>query len=176
MTVSTLRPNATTGNTGALTGGATAHAVLSDDSDASYITYNGQFSTVALPDLTLPAGAIISKVAVRARCSVAGAPISITVLALGTPTAPYSPLAGGTLVISNTAPTTITFPPGDGAPFTDANVDATTLEIATSGGGQSVVYAVYLDVTYVEKPVIVVDAPTGTITTTNMPLVSWTWQ
>lgn len=38
MSVAMLRPSATTFNTGTVTGAATAHAALSDDSDSSYVT------------------------------------------------------------------------------------------------------------------------------------------
>ena len=60
MSVTTLRPNGTLGNSAVLTGGATAHAVLSDDSDASYAEYPAFnfLSQLSLGTFALPAGAV----------------------------------------------------------------------------------------------------------------------
>ena len=68
MTVSSLRPATTTSNTGAVTGaGGDADVALSDDSDATLITFDeGEAATFGLGDLTLPADAVIK--AVRLRC------------------------------------------------------------------------------------------------------------
>ncbi len=57
--------------------------------------------------------------------------------------------------------------------LTDAGVDGIQAQVlATTTSG--VIYALYLDATYVTQPTVgSVVAPTGTITTTNQPLVEW---
>lgn len=178
MTLVTLRPNATTSNTGALTGGASAHAVLSDNSDASYVTYDpGEESLVPLGDLTLPAGALIDTVQIRARLARdvptpdVGAQIFVSVL----DSAGMTLVAGGWAYPTGATPTTYVI----GSPVTgrtDAQLDDARLKLTAYFGNGPVVrgYEGYLDVRYIIQPVVNVTAPTGTITTTNTPLVTWT--
>lgn len=70
MTVVTLRPDSTVSTTGvSLTGNDTIHGALSDNTDASYI-YNvlsNDTVVVGLGDFTLPAGAVVKRVALRVR-------------------------------------------------------------------------------------------------------------
>lgn len=179
MSFATLRPSSTDSVSGTLTGGATAHAVLADDSDSSYVSLNSLYDedfTVGLQDLTLPAGAIIARVAVRLRikatggswyCQVATDHVSTGVLTL----------IGTTYVTWSTA-TTVLIGSDTTGPFSDGGVDAASLFVRVAGGsgapgGALVVHEAQLDVSYVTQPVAVVSSPTGTLTTTNTPQVEW---
>lgn len=177
MTVVTLRPNSTTGTVGSpsLTGGATAHGVLSDDSDSSYAAfipsdgYQG-----GLGDLSLPAGAMLKTIAVRARLSPAGPPGAPVIAGIYinesiNPGARVN-LSGGLV------PTTITIVSASLAGATDGEIDAALWDISRpSGFGSTLrVYEYYADVTYVEQPTVTADTPTGTVTDTNLPTVTWT--
>ena len=151
MTVSTLRPNGTTSNTGALTGGASAHAVLSDNSDSSYITFDpGEACTVALGDLSLPAGAVIKQYAVRLRLRGLSDVVHVSVADLAT-----------SLAFNVTTPTTFTV--GTQAGGTDSEIDAASLVITNPGGSPFELHEAYLDVTHVAEPVAGVGLPTGTV-------------
>lgn len=173
MTLVSLRPDSTVSSTGTLTGAASVNAALSDNSDASYVTFTaGQQAVVGIGDLTLPASAVIKNVQMKARISnPAGAGTSATasMTATGGPTQSS---------ISSTPPTLTTYsigPPAIG--WTDAQLDAATLTIknyASLNGGSVRASELYLDVRYVTIPVVTVTAPTGTLTTTNTPTVTWT--
>lgn len=175
MTISTLRPNGTTSNTGTLTGGATAHAVLSDDSDSSYVDYAsaGQASVLALGDLTLPAGAVVKSLKIRLRVQLA----TPTASELTAKIVAGAKTSTATLTVSNyrSPPFSVTWLTLASAGISDANVDGATLTISKVAAGAHVqVYEAYVDATYVVKPVVAVDAPSGTVTDTNRPTVSWT--
>ena len=169
MTVSTLRPNATTTNTGALTGGATAHAVLSDNSDASYVTLDQyEVTLVGLTDLTLPAGAVIKNVIHRVRSARVTTTCTLySIAAVGTAS------LQATTNITWASPLTSTLLTSTSA-YTDAEADAATLRYENRTNNALRVHESYLDVTYVAQPTLTVDAPTGTLTEDNTPTVSWT--
>lgn len=176
MTLSTLRPTSTTSNTGALTGGATAHAVLSDNSDASFVTYDtGESSVLGLTDLTLPAGAVIATVQARTRVATAGG-TSVLNIWITDPQGTQSFLTNVTSTSILTLTTSDSLV-GDyfGDPWTDAGADALTT--AVIHGGPAVptikVYEHYIDVHYVILPVVTVTSPTGTITNSNTPTIAW---
>lgn len=177
MTVSTLRPDSTTLNTGAVTGaGGDADAALSDNSDSSYITFDiTEKWTGGLGNLTLPAGAVIKTVAIRLRTAYtvsqpSYAPISVFLYFDGSSTADVT---GG--ISSNWAtPTTVTFATFSAAGITDAQLDGATLSVLCSTASAPRAYEAYVDVTYVEQPTLTVDAPTSTVEDTNLPTVTWT--
>lgn len=172
MTVVQLRPSATTSNTGTLTGGATAHAVLSDSSDASFVTYTlTQLSLMDLTDLTLPAGAVIKQVQTKARYKGnSGSGTMTTTVTTGTPTVKSVAMFGTASVTS-----IVTGQGISASDWTDAEVDAATISARnlSNSTGTFNVYEVYFEVTYVVQPVVVVSLPTGTVTNTNKPTVSW---
>src|SRR5689334_14652790 len=139
MTVSTLRPNSTTSNTGTLTGGATAHAVLLDNSDSTRIDYNaaGEASVLGLDNFTLPAGAVVKSVSVRLRVMLASAtPGTLTAkLTVGSKTATAS-----RTLSEYRSPGTYTFASIIQTGITDPDVDAATLTITKGAGGHILVY------------------------------------
>lgn len=175
MTVVILRPAATQGSPGdpPVTGAADIATALSDNSDASYVVFAPNVQTTQnLGDASLPAGATVKTGAVRARL-IDGDPasfggtssIDVYVSALGGPT------AGG-----RTAPpqSIVTMSIESGvAGWTAAQINGATMAL-TGVSGSVTAYEAYFDVTYVAKPVVAVNAPTGTVTNTNRPLVSWT--
>jgi hypothetical protein len=182
MTVSTLRPDGTVSTTGTpgVTGAASIHAALSDDSDASYVNFGTDISphddaVVSLGDFTLPAGAVIKSFSLRVRLSSpsgGGGGGNLTFHWATVATVPYG--NGTPSSVTWTSPTTIVLGPFTGT-WTEADFDAAVVEIGQAiGGSQSVfVYEVYLDVTYIALPVVDVTAPTGTITNSNLPTVTW---
>ncbi len=167
MSVVVVRPDATSVAGATLVGGATTHAVLADDSDASYAQSVSGAINVGFANPTIPAGAIIKSAAARIRQSVAS-------------TGPTWGVVSGELSIVQIlvgTTTILTLSTGSAAAPSAATLNATTMSVSWGNNPGAVaarLYEVYLDVTYVAKPVIVVNNPTGTITTTNMPLVSWT--
>lgn len=174
MTVVTLRPNSTTSNTGTVAGAASAHAALSDNSDASAVGYTtGQRSMVGLGDLSLPAGAVIKTVTIRARTD-RGVDSATKQLAAGVGVVSGTTLASGTTFVSWASPTTTTVVANSQAGFTDADVDAAILDLLDANGLGLTIYEAYVDVTYVTQPSVAVNAPTGTVTDTNQPTVTWT--
>ena len=167
MTVVALRPTSTAANTGVVTGAGSAHAALSDDSDASYVGYQaGQNSTLGMADLTLPAGAVLLSAVVRVRVARSGVWNLDTVL---------NGIIGSerSVWVTWSTPTTVEMTPrlASGA-ISDALLDATTLFI-TSTSQLLNVYEAYLDVRYVTVPVATVTGPTGTVTNTTTPTVTW---
>lgn len=176
MTVSTLRPNGTTSNSGTLTGGASAHAILSDNSGASSVDYasSGQASVLTLGDLTLPAGAVVKSLRARLLVQLASSsPADLTAKIIA-----GAKTASGTLTVSNwRTSSSLAFVTLASAGISDANVDAASLtisKVSADHGAAIQVYEAYVDATYVVKPVVAVDAPAGTVTDTNRPTVSWT--
>jgi hypothetical protein len=173
MTVSTLRPSSTTSHTGALTGGATAHAVLLDDSDSSYTTLDmGELVGVGFDDFTLPAGAVIKRLGIRTRVSKNG---------VATPTITVEPNVSatglsGAFPVSWVSPATVTSGQSvEGDPDnTDAVADAMIVVVENfSGSGIVRVYELFVDVTHVIVPVVAIDAVTDPTTDTNQPTFTW---
>lgn len=173
MTLVVLRPNGTISNTGTVTGaGGVAHTALSDDSDSSTVAYaGGQLGQFNLTDLTLPAGAALKTVAVRGRTNIYY--LEISLISAG------SVRAGGIGGSKASGLATYAFgsPVAAGGPgLTDPDLDGAVLVIAnndTVSGFVPGAYEAYVDVRYVVQPVVSVSAPTGTLTTTNTPTVTW---
>lgn len=169
MTQLVIKPNATTANSLVLTGGATAHAVLSDNSDASYGSpagTAGRFALCGLTDVSLPAGAITK--ALRADLRQSGSPaVNQWQLAVfGPSTVSFAQLFPGT--------TAITWLATNQVPYTisDTELDGLTVQVlALTGTGNA--YEAWVVVIYVILPVVTVTNPTGTITTTNAPATKW---
>lgn len=173
MTVSTLRPNGTTTFSDTVTGAANAHTALSDDSDASYITLPAfHLWQGGLTDLSLPAGAVIKTVWSRVRVANSGSSINMTVH--------VAPPTGDALALADagigwTSPTTFYAGSTSRTGISEGDLNGATLYIAASvpSGASLKVYEAYVDVVYVVQPAATVDAPTGTVTNTNLPTVEW---
>lgn len=177
MTVVTIRPDSTTASSGtSLTGAASIHAALNDDSDSSYVVTaaDTNYYKVGFDNPTLPAGALLTRISLRLRCAVNSASKHYQL--------DFSGLLEG-LTVNWTTPTTVTVTPSvfsalalpvDGLDMTGLN--DSYLQVNGSGTGAIVQlksYEAFYDFTVVEQPVTVVSAPSGTVTTSNKPLVSW---
>lgn len=165
MSASTLRPNGTTSLGGSVTGAASAHAALADNSDASYVDFDN-FETWAggFGDLSLPSGAVVKSVVFRVRVAAAAGTPKVSVV---------STVGNGSSLVTWGVPTTITLT--SPAAYSDATIDAATPSFGSQNFAATArLYEAYLDVTYVEKPAVTVDGPTGTLTDTNRPTIPWT--
>ena len=191
MATYTLRPNANWNNASAFTisgGSGSVHAALADNSDSTYITrtsttipasYEAEFGTQ-----TLTSSETVTSVNLRARISVGTtglAQFSIGVITdrngrmvtYGVPVTRQNTLALTTVDLAinlTSAPT--------GAAWTQTLLDNLVVKFtdgALVSGDRSNVYELYVDVVTQAKPTVTVNAPTGTITDTSFPAVTWTY-
>ena len=176
MSTSILRPTGTTSNDGTLTGGASAHAVLSDNSDLSYVSLDSGDTgfAVTLGDFTLPANAVVKSVGWRLRSQAAGGSAQVIQSNLLS----GSQVATGSIAATWTTPTTTTIRSGvtefaSGVEITDALIDAASLSGSMNSPGSVLIIEAYVDVTYVTRPTLGVGQPTGTVTTDTSPNVVW---
>lgn len=196
MATYTLRPNANWNGDTLFTGtGGADYAVLADSSDSTYLkrtdqtipaSYECEFGTQ-----TLSADEQISSVNVRARFyNVAAdslAQFSIGVItdrngrsvSYGIPISQQGAHSIGTYDLAiklTSAPT--------GAPWTQTLLDNLLVKFTDGATGsvilppdpdnRTTLYALYVDVETAPKPSLTVDAPTGTVTDTSFPSVTWT--
>ena len=177
MATVTTRPNGTAFLGGAVvTGEMSAHAALADESDSSYVEISGAATILGVATPSVPAGAVVKGMALRLRTSekISGsAPRGNFILY---PDYSYSQLfLSGTLLRVPGLPGypgTFTFIPSSPLPSSPIYV-ALTIGVV-SGGANFLVFAAYVDTTYVAKPTLTVTAPTGTLTDANTPTVTWT--
>jgi hypothetical protein len=171
MTLVTIRPDSTVINTSTLTGGATAHAVLSDNSDASYCATASSQDVIecGFGNPSIPAGAVISYAQFRLRFS-STTNQQFKNMTLKDPST--FNLTGFTATSSS--PGTYTIIPSWAKSFTSTQINAIAAHLEIVWGASGKLYEIYLDVAYVAKPVVAVSAPTGTITDTNLPTITWT--
>lgn len=177
MSTITLRPNGTTAVSGTIIGAGSAHAACSDNSDSTYIQcLYFQGATFGMDDLTLPSGAMVKSVSARARMALGGGAGATAYLDAGPSTGPPPGVTDGYCNVANVSPLTYAVNALSPIVWTDADVDAISLLIRNEAPYPSMldVYEAYLDVVIVAKPVVVVNTPTGTITTTNSPDINWT--
>lgn len=167
MTFVNLNPNGTVSNNGTVTG-SSAHAALSDSSDASYVTFlSGQAGRFSLTDLSLPSGAllVLAQVFLRTKTGFGNAAITGALIADSTKT--------GSLSVTWGTPTDAAVPVA-ATDVTDAGLDAADLSLSMWMPGQSVlVYKAWVRVLYLTRPTLTVNAPSGTVSS-NKVTVSWT--
>jgi hypothetical protein len=169
MTTTTLRPNGSgsslaTGIT--LTGGATLEAVLSDNSDASYVVMTETaYVVLDLTTVAMPAGAVPSSVVIRDRSTDGGyTPVGADLISNGAVIASSRHYDSGSISTYSSAPTAVA--------LSQSDVDSLQLR-AVYGFGNITFYELYLDITYALVPSVSVTAPTGSITTTTSPTIVW---
>jgi hypothetical protein len=191
MATYTLRPNANWNGAASFTisgGSASAHAALADSSDSTFITrtsttipasYETEFDTQ-----TLTSSETVTSVNLRARISVGTAGLAQFSLGVitdrngrtvtyGVPVTKQNTLALTTVDLSLNLPNAPT-----GAAWTQTLIDNLVVKItdgATTSGDRSNIYALFIDVVTAAKPTVTVNAPTGTITDTSFPAVTWTY-
>ena len=184
MTTQVLRPNGNiSGATNyTVTGAASVHASLADDLDSSYIrkTGTGQKSWIgAFADYTLPANYMVKQVRLRARLSTptSASKLDLQLGATISGAVKYFPSLAVRGAVSigevvgawqSSAPT--------GASWTQAAINELRCQLTEykDSGDRAYIYEVYADVELASQPTVTVDAPTGTVTDTAAPTVSWT--
>jgi hypothetical protein len=191
MATYTLRPNANWNNASAFTisgGSGSVHAALSDNSDTTYITrtsttvpasYEAEFGTQ-----TLAATEKVAYVNLRARGTI-GTTGSIE-LSLGVitdrngRTVSYSvPFSKANTLALSTLDTALKLTSApNGQAWTQTLIDNLVVKFtdnATASGDLAGLYELYVDVITTAQPSVTVTAPSGTITDTTFPSVTWTY-
>lgn len=178
MTVVTTRPDATVANgSSTVTGAASRHAALNDDSDSSYVTLpaGGSPVQIGFGEPSIPGGAIYGGATIRAR--LAKVSDNAALFTRPSPHTNFTTTEWGmfvtwatpatiTLSVSEVANQGYTWPPTS---------PVAVIELAARSAGADVrAYELFYDTTYVAKPTLNVTAPTGTVTDTNTPTVTWT--
>jgi hypothetical protein len=185
-----LRPDSTPESNGTFivrTGGTTFHGVLADDSDATYNTINNYATSPALAarmtfsDLgALPAGAVIRQVRYGMRAKTFSAFGGCAVrLRFGTsgPTIYYDwyptlYTADGIATYWTSWRTTL----ADGTAWRQDFVDGTNVRIYAQDSLSSYrLYELYAEVQYDRIPVVTATGPTGVVTGTTNPYLTWTY-
>jgi hypothetical protein len=191
MATYTLRPNANWNNASAFTisgGSGSVHAALSDSSDSTFITrtsttvpatYEAEFGTQ-----TLSASEKIEFVNLRARVTI-GTAGSIQ-LSLGVITdrngrevshsVPFTKANTLAMTTLDTALKLTTAP--NGAEWTQTLLDNLVVKFtdnATASADRATLVELFVDVVTTNRPTVTVTAPSGTITDTTFPSVTWTY-
>lgn len=189
MAVTTVVPNATASgaNLYAITGGsASEHAALSDASDSTYImkesTVVGSASIIFDFDTTtISASQRVKRVRLRARCSTPTSAGKINVyLGSRIDNANYF-YSGLAIRGANASATTFTGPYFNSAPNGTAwsqesiNGLRAKVEEYTDSTDIGKIYELYIDVDVAAQPTVTVSAPTGTITSSAAPDVTWAY-
>jgi hypothetical protein len=189
MSVTTVRPNATASGSTLFTitgGSGSLNAALSDDSDATYISktssITGQVNAILdFGTTTISASQRVKQVRVRARCSTPTTSGKLNVY-LGTRADNQNYFHSALAVRGqNTSPTTFTGPYYSSAPNGEAwsqdTVNGLRAKITeyTESTNIGRFYELYIDVDIAAQPTVSVSAPTGTITTTSAPDVTWAY-
>jgi hypothetical protein len=171
MTTATLRPDGTSSSTNiTLTGAASINAATSDNSDASYAQSaaspaSGSF-VVTLGTVALPTGAVTKTVTLRSRCSqVANSFLQVV-----------APSAGVLLTRNRFSNASISddTSPAAAVTLTQADVDALTIALVSTSDTQRF-YELFVDLVYATVPVVVPSAPTGVVSTTTTPTMTWAY-
>ena len=191
MATYTLRPNANWNNASAFTisgGSGSVHAALSDDSDTTYITrtsttvpasYEAEFGTT-----TLSASEKIVYVNLRARLSVGTtgqAQLSLGVISdrngrTVSYSVPYTKQNTFAMATVDTALKLTASPTGEA--WSQTAIDNLVVKFtdnATTSADRSSLFELYVDVVTTAQPTVTVTAPSGTITDTTFPSVTWTY-
>jgi hypothetical protein len=183
MAVYTLRPSVTIEHdpSWVRVGGTTAHGVLADDTDATYLrstspgrsgTFSLLFSFSALP--TLPGG-LITAVRLRQRARAVA----------GTSTEHFVSLDTGGQRVGSHNPTLSTSwvehagpwlsGPATGGEWTPELIATLTARVWRLGTQESWLGELYLDIDYNEAPTPAVTGPADPVTDTTRPTVTWTY-
>ena len=168
MSVTTIRPTSTTANgTSTIGGGAgSRHAALSDDSATTYVDVTGGFYDAVSLGFTDPApsGTILAAIA-RMEASAEGG--FLPAIAAGMLVAAGGDAAAGSFNIAAQGEYQGQGAWGDGSSLLVA--------IWNAGGSSTTLrlYELFLDVYYVAVPTVDATGPTGTLTETNRPTITW---
>lgn len=169
MAVQTVRPDATVSSSGlTLTGGASAHAILADNSDGSRIEATAGTLVVGMVEPTLPGGSVWKEVRLRARFQsnlTGGRLYGVGVADRGMPDFNAGAFTITTAEVGR-APLDAGVP---GAVEAGFGIEAYAADI----GGIIYIYELYADFVSVAAPVANITSPTGSIAD-NTPTITWT--
>lgn len=174
MTTTTIKPNGTVGSANATASTGTIHGCLSDGSDSTYVdvgdaTHNG-YVQLSMGTFTLPARSVIVSSTNNFRAkrvtgsglaqmyrqgSIYGTPTTVNYVAAGDYPNTFSDYAGA-------------------QPSTQADVDGYELYASILAGDTLRLYDLSTDIKFVPPPTAAVTAPSGSVTTTTTPTVTWT--
>jgi hypothetical protein len=191
MATYTLRPNANWNNASAFTisgGSGSVHAALADSSDSTFITrtsttvpasYEAEFGTQ-----TLTASEKVEFVNLRARVTI-GTAGSIQ-LSLGVITdrngrevsysVPFTKANTLAMTTLDTALKLTTAP--NGQVWTQTLIDNLVVKFtdnAIASGDRATLVELFVDVVTTNRPTVTVTAPSGTVTDTTFPSITWTY-
>lgn len=188
MAVTTVRPNATASGSALFTisgGSASLNAALSDDSDSTYVSKTSAVIGLAsaildFGTLTLTSSQRVKQVRIRGRCNTPTSAGKLN-LYLGSRINNQNYFHSALAVRGQNSTTTFVGPylasAPDGGSWSQAAINGLRAKISeykdTSDIGNF--YELYIDVDVSTKPSVTVSAPTGTITTSAAPDVTWTY-
>jgi hypothetical protein len=188
MAVTTVRPNATASGASlySITGGAaTIHEALSDNSDSTYIKKSN--SVVGSADVvvdmgttTISASQRVKQVRVRARCSTPNDSGKINIY-LGSRIDNANYFFSGLAIRGTNSITTFVGPYYNSAPngqsWTQASINGLRVKVEEYKDTTDVAstFELFVDVDVAAQPTVTVTAPTGTISTSAAPDVTWTF-
>ena len=191
MATYTLRPNADWDYASSFTingGAGSAHGSLSDDSDSTYIKRTSTTIPASyfmeVGTTTLASSERISSVNVRARLSIGTAGYVQMSLGVITDrngrTVSYSvPVAKQNTLSLSTIDLALNLPSApNGAEWSQTYLDNLVVKFtdgATTSADRAQLYEVYVDVVTSNQPTLTVNSPSGTITTTSFPSITWTY-
>lgn len=174
MSTVIVRPDATLTGNGILTGGATFHAVLADNSDASYARMWPELSptVVDVGSPTKPAGSVTKQVRVRVRAS--SISVNQTRISWWFNHAGAAYGVTSRLVIAGTTAVEYTGPWTDVGDLSQASLDALTVSVDCDPlNTEARFYEAYLDVLFAEVPSTTVTAPSGALGSSTID-AAWT--
>jgi hypothetical protein len=188
MAVTTVLPNATA--TGAslftITGGsATIHAALSDASDSTFIKKATSVVGAAevildMGTTTISASQRVKQVRVRARCSTPNATGKLNVY-LGSRIDNANYFFSGLAIRGTNSVATFVGPYYNSAPngqsWTQASINGLRVKVEEYNNTTDVAstFELFVDVDIASQPTVTVSAPTGTITNSAAPDVTWAY-
>jgi len=186
MAVVTVRPNGSDAAAFTVTGAASAHAALSDNSDSSFIRRtSGSVRASAVIDFgttTIASGSIVSRVRLRARARTPDRKSNVE-FALGVRRAnnqqrygPALALTGKRGLATYEGPWQSTAPAG--GIWTQPEINEVLVRITdlcAKSGQRAFAYELYVDVDVIAQPTVTVTAPSGQVTNTSRPNVQWSF-
>lgn len=189
MAITTVRPNATASGSGSFTisgGSATLHAALNDDSDSTFIQKTssvvGQASAILdFGTTTISATERVKQVRIRARCSTPTDEGRLNIY-LGSRVTNQNFFHSALAIRGeNTSITTFTGPFYNSAPngssWAQASINGLRAKITEyeETGDRGKFVELFIDIDIAAQPTVTVSAPTGTITSTTAPDVTWAY-
>jgi hypothetical protein len=172
MTVVTTRPNAT------IFGSGTPHSDTSDDNNATFISIGGSGAPIGalgkvlgFAEPTAPANSKYKQMAVRVRSRKSGSPAAKAGYTLSKNKTSISD--GTKLVESEPSVTWASWTVHTVLTTTKSGTNNLVLTTWIRSTTAVEVAEIWLDTTYVERPEVTVDGPTGTLTDTTAPEITW---